>query len=57
MGGMGPLGVLGLGLCFGGGLPQVPQPRMGVAEEMKSKQMKKRAWSLLDSAMFFTAVV
>ncbi|CAN6564087.1 unnamed protein product [Malus baccata var. baccata] len=37
------------GLCFG--LPQVPQPRIGEAEEMKSKQMRKRAWSLLDSAM------
>jgi hypothetical protein len=29
------------GLCFFGGFPQVPQPRIGVAEEMKSMQMIK----------------
>lgn len=42
--GRGPFGFL-VGLCFFGGFPfpQWPQPRMGVKEEMKSMQMKKKA--------------
>ncbi|KAJ7956743.1 Transmembrane protein [Quillaja saponaria] len=43
---IGPLPFLGgfeIGLCFGGGLPQKPQPRMGVAEAMKSMEMKRNA--------------
>lgn len=47
MGGTMPGGFTGLpgfllGLCFFGmGLPQVPQPRMGAAEERKSMQRKR----------------
>ncbi|KAL2465551.1 Uncharacterized protein Adt_41402 [Abeliophyllum distichum] len=41
-------GLLGF-LCFGGGLEQDPQSRMGVAEEMKSMEMKRRAVILEDS--------
>ncbi|EOY31170.1 Uncharacterized protein TCM_047111, partial [Theobroma cacao] len=54
MGGMvmGPLGDFPLGfLCFGGGLPQVPQPRIGVAAEMKSMQMRSRAEILVLSIL------
>ena len=43
---MGPLGVLG---CLFFGLPQEPQPRMEVAEEMKIMQMKRRAGILVES--------
>ncbi|CAI9787383.1 unnamed protein product [Fraxinus pennsylvanica] len=41
-------GFLGF-LCFGGGLEQYPQPRMGVAEEIKSMEIKRKAVILEDS--------
>jgi hypothetical protein len=50
---MGPLGVLPLGLCFLGGFPQYPHPRIGVTEEMKSMEMRRRAVNLEES-IFWT---
>ncbi|CAL5443367.1 unnamed protein product [Camellia sinensis] len=51
---MGPLGGLTLpGLCFGG-WPQMPQPRMGVVEEMNSMEMKRRAVNLDDSILVYS---
>ena len=41
------------GLCWGGGLEQGAQPRIGVAEEMKSVKMRNRAESLEESMMVF----
>jgi hypothetical protein len=48
---IGPFGGCPMGgdLCFGGGLPQYGQPRMGVAEEMKSMEMRKKAYILEES--------
>ncbi|PTB87329.1 hypothetical protein C9925_01815 [cyanobacterium G8-9] len=55
---MGSLGCLGLGvLCLGGGLEHVPQPRMGVSEEMKSIQSRRRAEVLDDSMVMGTPLV
>ncbi|KAK3039997.1 hypothetical protein RJ639_027187 [Escallonia herrerae] len=56
---MGPLGVLGF-LCLGWGLEQVGQPRMGVTEEMKSMEMRRRAESLegsISRALFLVTKV
>ena len=51
----GPFGPLGL--CFEGGLPQEPQPKMGVAEEIKSMEMKRRALNLEDSILLFLSLL
>lgn len=49
---IGPLGCLPLGLCFLGGFPQVPQPRIGVTVEMKSMEMRRRAVNLEEDSIF-----
>ena len=46
-----------LGLCFEGGLPQEPQPKMGVAEEIKSMEMKRRALNIEDSILLFLSLL
>lgn len=54
---MGPLGGFPLWgfLCFGGGFEHELQQRMGVTEEIKSIEMRRRAVSLVEDSIFVSS--